>query len=1706
MKFSEAFLSCIAILAAGVIAATGTSPARADNTPEGENVTEARPVMARQMLRGGISFGGAELFVTAFAPGWDSIPVKADRYHSGQGPRSFEIRGAQTYFKGTSEWTRQPDGTIRGRVEMECVTPVEAQCVAVAVDIPSSPPFGLGDASAAEFDLPLADGRTVHLSFPQPVRYHSQDSRQWGGNWTVRFAGNGGHLGHSGTRSFEKGERLVWEMALAAPDGFEITDSKPLDITANDDWVRLDYRKDIVPGSALDLSGQGLQDAPAGKHGWLKAVGGHFEFENLPGVEQRFYGVNLCFTANYPDHEMADRLVDRFVRFGYNSIRVHHHDGAWAKAMSGRGRAARDIAAGEPPAPPDDIDCLDYLLAKCFERGIYVTTDLYVSRNVNWRDIGVDRDGEMNKQLFKTYVGIHDGAYSNWCHWAQAFLEHVNPYTGRAYKDEPGLPLISLINEGKLSMAWGGAGKSLDPVVRAAWQEFKAAAGGDLKARSANLSGEAALHAAEGGDTPPGPGNNAIESPHNRFDLWVNRRVWDRCSAFVRSLGCRALLTNDNNGRWHGEGEGLTPFYDYVDSHFYVDHPIFLDQQWKLPSKCGNANPIKANLPAILHRGYAKGAFKPYTITEWNFSGPGRYRGMGGILTGAMAAEQEWDGLWRFAYSHNKYNLPDGKGSPGYFDCSTDPLIAASDRASVCLYLRGDAAQIQTNAQCRMQNAECGALRLDKERGSMAIVTPHTCGGFAESCRIDAGPLSFEIVGKPFSREAALRGKAPLNAAAGGNLSDDAQSAAGTFVPTTLWASSLDGNPIAESSRILLTHLTDVQGEGARYADNDRKVIIQWGKVPLVEVGAADVELRLKPLSREAALKGEAPPNAAAGGDLSGEAALKGVDGFTVYALDTAGNRVAEVPAKLENGALRFRVSTAGPDGGRIYYEIVRTSKPRRTITVSPIFGAGLSMPDTVLAPSTALPGWTFKGSNGGLEANREYAVDATIQLGGSGVEPPSVVKLTDTWRTTITAGPDWIPLANEPWIEPGSALDFSGVVPNHAPAGKYGRAVVAGGHFEFADLPGVPQRFYGVNINGEANTPTSPEAAGRFAANLARMGYNSLRIHHHGRALLSKPGHYNEPDLCADDTMPDPEAMDRFDALVAACVRHGIYVTTDLCVSRSHYVKWRSLGIDRDGYITRIHDYKVLCSFWEPAYSNLCAWSRNFLRHVNPYTGRCLAEEPALCTLALINEGNLGNHGAGALRKLPGVKEAWEEWLASKAGDSAFEGIPATFPAEVYADGGSTPDRRHTAAFAQFLADRETRFFERFSAFVRDGLHCAAPLSNLSSWYDPVQYQLPRSRFDYVDGHFYVDHPVFLDEQWKLPSRCPNSNPLTGSSAGVPPVAFRRLMDKPFCLTEWNYSGPGRYRGVGGIATGAMGALQAWSGMWRFAWCHGLEGVESPETKRMGYFDMAGDPLSLAAERAALCLFLRGDLAPLESEAPLVLDEAALRDPATGASKIGPQERLAEAWASRVGTRLAGGAPRHLPELEPNGAESASTHRNPANRSVAIDPASGALVIDTPLTVGGFAERGAIAAGPLKFTILPLHQSVANQSATLWISSLDGAPIASSSHLLLTHLTDVQNSGIEYADPDLRVLLNWGGLPHLMRNGAAEVELALARGAGEQPPSFAVFRLSPSGRRLGEIPWSFDAASCILHFTARTDYDPVAATYLYEITRQPLE
>ena len=720
------------------------------------------------------------------------------------------------------------------------------------------------------------------------------------------------------------------------------------------------------------------------------------------------------------------------------------------------------------------------------------------------------------------------------------------------------------------------------------------------------------------------------------------------------------------------------------------------------------------------------------------------------------------------------------------------------------------------------------------------------------------------------------------------------------------------------------------------------------------------------------------------------------------------------------------------------------------------------------------------------VQAGAEYPVHAVFRF------PGHRIALDETGPVVLEAGPDWIPYApaapGEDWIEPGSALDLSATLPRHEPAGAFGRVVAVGDHFELEGRPGEEIRFCGVNLVHGANAP-SVESADRLAANLARMGFNSVRIHHHERPILAK----GDPAALA----VDPEAQDRLDALCAACLRHGLYLTTDLYVSRAP-IAWRAVGIDRPGNMTK-DEFKMAALFHEGAYSNFLAWSRQFMLHVNPYTGRSLAQEPGLATLALVNEGNLGNYGRDALLAIPGVEEAWSAWCADHpelvagwtgaraAADGSGAEPPSPpplsrLPGDLYEAKGA--DKAFAGAFALFLADREANFFRRVSAFVREELGCAAPLSNDSSWYNPDAYALLRAEFDYDDDHGYVDHPFFLGKSWQLPSSHPGANPLLGGDA-VPGFAWRRLCGKPFCVTEWNWSAPGQFRQASGLVMGALAARQGWNGLWRFAWSHDRAGAENPGSVRMRYFDLSADPAQCASERATICLFLRGDLSPLPAaaSAPTVLDAEALRAGVGAARRMAIPENAPFGWEKRIGVALsdAGAEKARPPELPEHGEAAAD--------SAAPDPARGSFAVDTPRTAGGFAPEGELSAGAVAF-------SVEGAPAAVWASSVDGLPIRDSARILVSHVTDAKNAGARFDDAGCRVWLDYGTTPALVRRGSASVRVAVAPGA------WTVWRLSSAGRRIAPVPSSFDPAAGTLSFVARTDYDPASATLCYELAR----
>lgn len=110
-----------------------------------------------------------------------------------------------------------------------------------------------------------------------------------------------------------------------------------------------------------------LLDAPAGKHGFIRAEGGRFVTDAGP---IRLHATNLTGSANFPNHEDAAQTADRLARFGINCVRLHYMDAPYGNF---RNEKQPSIVAEDPTTrrnlDPAMLDRLDYLIAAFKKRG-----------------------------------------------------------------------------------------------------------------------------------------------------------------------------------------------------------------------------------------------------------------------------------------------------------------------------------------------------------------------------------------------------------------------------------------------------------------------------------------------------------------------------------------------------------------------------------------------------------------------------------------------------------------------------------------------------------------------------------------------------------------------------------------------------------------------------------------------------------------------------------------------------------------------------------------------------------------------------------------------------------------------------------------------------------------------------------------------------------------------------------------------------------------------------------------------------------------------------------------------------------------------------------------------------------------------------------------------------------------------------------------
>ena len=286
-----------------------------------------------------------------------------------------------------------------------------------------------------------------------------------------------------------------------------------------------------------------LNDGPAGSHGFIVAKGGHF-VESKTGRRIRFLGVDFTFHANFPTHADADQVAARLAKYGVNLIRFHHMD-------NGNGQAGSiiDAAAGNHRhLNPVQLDRLDYLISQLEKHGIYANLNLHVSRQFTAAD-GFPASVSQIKTSFDKRVDYFDPRMiALQKEYARELLTHVNPYTHRAYTDDPGVLNVEITNEDSLvGDPWAQKGNGLADLPQPFEGELQTLWNRWLSRKYPNTP---ALRTAwEKSATPPGP--SILKPTANPANWSLETRTGTAAALSTDGDALKISVTKVDGTNWH---------------------------------------------------------------------------------------------------------------------------------------------------------------------------------------------------------------------------------------------------------------------------------------------------------------------------------------------------------------------------------------------------------------------------------------------------------------------------------------------------------------------------------------------------------------------------------------------------------------------------------------------------------------------------------------------------------------------------------------------------------------------------------------------------------------------------------------------------------------------------------------------------------------------------------------------------------------------------------------------------------------------------------------------------------------------------------------------------------------------------------------------------------------------------------------------------
>ena len=640
-------------------------------------------------------------------------------------------------------------------------------------------------------------------------------------------------------------------------------------------------------------------------------------------------------------------------------------------------------------------------------------------------------------------------------------------------------------------------------------------------------------------------------------------------------------------------------------------------------------------------------------------------------------------------------------------------------------------------------------------------------------------------------------------------------------------------------------------------------------------------------------------------------------------------------------------------------------------------------------------------------------------------------------------ADKDWQPVRYERRVTPGSALDFSGIAISHKPAGRYGHAKIGkDGTVVFENAPEKRLRLCGVNLCDSALFLPKEEAE-KLAVFLAAQGINAVRYHHHDNGLTDPKS--------PDSTTLNPENLDKLEYLTAKLREQGIYLTLDVYTSRKLRPGDNLEVFKRyPGYLEKTGHTgaKNAFLFCDDAFEDWKSFARNWLTHRNPYTGLSLAEDPAVVFVNLSNEDTIGNgwnHTPGSIL---------QRFLADEYAKHCRK-HPGLNPAP-------SPGNRD---FMRFIYTQARNRSRQMMDFLRGELGARFLMTGANNGGDLASTWL-RDVYDVVDDHIYQDHPMFPEKSWGLPMAFGQGCVIAGHG-WVPLNLLRgRIYGKPFYITEVDFCSPNMYRAEEGPLMGAYGALQDIDGYFRFNFS-GSDWRLTGRQKRIVVFESVYDPVKQLSDRISAALFLRGDVKP----SPVRVGYTIPRNLFAKRDDYGFPALNTSGLVNQIGAvfddRPVPGVLDHNRVTDRRAAENFKRYKaagiaDSVTGEIRMEPEKKTFQVSTPRSAVVTLPAGGSADGMLKVKNSDTFQTFA-------AISLDGKELRTGDSAVVLHSTDMQTTGIRFADRDRRRVEATGEGPLLLRHGTAELSFAT-----DGPRK--VVAVDFQGDELGELPAEWKA------------------------------